>query len=216
MHPTMVTVKVETRSRTSCDTCYSASGTLVYDGAHIITCYHVFECESNETIKRTSFHALFAANFDAKKNRRCSLVKFDEKLDLAILKIKKVPDGNFDVASFCERHLLWDKKSTAPASLSLSYEHGIIANIDAFRGDDVITSSASPEDIRVLTMCGMVGREGSSGSSLLNKWGEILGISIESNVTDFEGPSGEIQFVGNIIISPSYNQLMDFVNSFQV
>ena len=43
MRPTMVTVKVETRSN-SCDMCYSASGTLVYDGAHIITCYHVFEC----------------------------------------------------------------------------------------------------------------------------------------------------------------------------
>ena len=146
-------------------------------------------------------------------------MKFDEKVDLAILKIKKVPDGNFDVASFCERRPFVGQevhRISSPASLSLSYEHGIIGNIDVFRGDDMITFGASLGDVRMLTVCGMVGGKGSSGSSLLNKWGEILGITIRASTTHFKGPSVEIQSVGNIIISPSYSQLMDFVNSFQV
>lgn len=211
----MVTIIVQMKRANSCDVYQQTLRTLIYDGAHIITCYHAFHCANNETIKSISFYAPYATNFDIEKHKICSLAKFDEQLDLAILKVEEAPNGGFDVVSFSERPPFVGQEVhhiSTPQSLPASYEHGTIASVGNLCGDSDWTSLCASlvDNVQLMTVCGMGGCHGSLGSSLLNKWGEILGISIWAETLALQGLQ---EGVGTL--SPSYELLMDFVNSFK-
>lgn len=205
MRPTMVTLKIQIqRGKSLYETC--ASGTLVHEGAHILTCYHIFRDQNNEPMRITC-DAKFTTNFDSENHKECSVVEFDEGLDLAILRILNAPSGRYNVASISGTAPFVGQdvyRISYPKYLPFSFESGIVSSANG--GDD-----KGPDPL-AMTMCGVVGTLGSSGSSLLNKRGEIMGITSIGESSLFKGPKG-VTRVGNKINSPAYEQLISFVNS---
>lgn len=142
----------------------SGSGFFINTDGIAVTNYHVIENSSSAQI----------TTINGEKYDVTSVIAFDEKMDVAIIKVSKTSVSGATVSGFSATTVGNSDNIKAgqivyalgsPVGLQNTISNGIISNVKQVVGEDTYIQITAPIS------------HGSSGGALVNEYGEVLGIT---------------------------------------
>lgn len=179
-------------------------GVLISEDGYILTAYHVVENQirTDITVKETS-------KTYSSLNGEVTLIKYDEDLDLALLKINA--DTKFQFSSFGDSDLMkvGDKVfAIGSPSPNSSPRPGIVST--GIVSLNIIVVSESGIEIPAFHIDAAI-NPGNSGGPLFNAEGKLIGIILQKSFKEQDGSSDYIMAVEGISTAIRINTVKEFL-----